>query len=427
MPVFTLRPRFARRLPDPFSNTTHGTERHIFFVPVADVPAGISLDPSPRIPNTRWDVYKEVQASLLDQNGTPGTFHLKNRGITIIAQHVEKIDENEYQIELGDGQGILDGAHTYRLIVETKQDRSIELPSRQFVRVEVITKLPEDWVAEVSAALSTSIQGQRATLEHLQDALAWIKDELKDQRYFDSIAWSESERGQLDIKDLLSIMTCFNTASYANSGSHQPVVAYENRAIVLSTFEAEHKNENGRAYKRLRPILKDILSLHDIIQLEFPKFHQQHGSPAPELIESSPKRPFEFPFLQTKAPSRCARGALFPMLAAFRWLVEDDPKAETVRWRGGLETVLRRWRDLAEKFVMLSADRSREVGRNADALGKSASHWSMLHREVALADLMHQPGAAPPPAAAPTRPAAGPDDDGEPTLSEPTRRSEAAG
>lgn len=188
MPSFALHPRFARRLPDPFSNSTHGTERHIFFVPVKDLPAGISLDPSPRAPNTRWDVYKEVQASLLDQNGTPGTFHLKNRGITILARHVEKIEENEYQIDIDEGQGIMDGAHTYRLIIEAQQDKSIKLPARQFVRVEVITKLPTEWINEVSAALSTSIQGQRESLEHLQDALAWIKDELRDQRYFKAIA-----------------------------------------------------------------------------------------------------------------------------------------------------------------------------------------------------------------------------------------------
>lgn len=397
MPSFSLHPRFARRLPDPFSNSTHGTERHIFFVPVNEIPPGISLDPSPRTPNTRWDIYKEVQASLLNQSGTPGTFHLKNRGITILARHVEKIDESEYQIDLDEGQGILDGAHTYRLIIEAQQDKSVKLPQKQFVRIEVVTKLPSEWVTEVSAALSTSIQGQRDSMKHLQDALQWIKDELRDQRYFKSIAWSETERGLLDVKDLLCIMTCFNTSSYPNSGSHHPVVAYENKSIVLSSFEADYKNEGGKAYRRLRPILKDILSLHDIIQLEFPKFHQQHNGGAPQLIERSTKRPFEFPFLQTKSSERLARGALLPLLAAFRWLVEDDAASGAVRWRGGLEAVLRRWRDLAEKLVLQTAERCREVGGNADAIGKSATHWSMLHKEVALSDLIQGPRQAPPP------------------------------
>jgi hypothetical protein len=395
MPRVTLHPRFARRLPDPFSNSTHGTERHIFFVAVDDLPPGISLNPSPRSPLTRWDVYNEVKASLLNQSGTPGTFHLKNRGITILARNVEKIEDSEYVIDLADGQGIVDGAHTYRLIIEAKQDRSLKLPRQQYVKVEIITQLPQDWVTEVSAGLNTSIQGQRNNLEHLQDALGWIREELSDQRYFKLIAWSEQERGQIDVREILAIMTCFNTASYPNSGSHQPVCAYENRAIVLSSFEEDFKSSGGKAYKRLRPILKDILSLHDIIRLEFPKFHRQQGFQAPELIETSADKPFAFPFLQARANDRLARGALFPALAAFRWLLEDDPAGDAVRWRGGLETALRCWRELAEKFVAQSADRSEEVGRSADAVGKSATHWSMLHKEIALAELTaRQPAAA---------------------------------
>ena len=387
MPKITLRPRFARRLPDPFANTSHGTERHIFYVRVTDLPVGISLDPSPRVPNTRWDVYKEVQASLLDQDCSPGIFHLKNQGITIVARDVEKIEENEYQIDLDDDDGVIDGAHTYRLIIEAKQSSSIKLPRQQYVKVEIITRAPKEWLAEISGGLNTSIQGQRDSLHSLQQPLEWLKDELRDQKYFKSIAWTETERGQIDIKDLLCILTCFNTSSYPNAGTHHPVVAYENKSIVLSTFEEDFKNSEGRAYKRMQPILKDILSLHDIVQLEFPTFHQQHGSKAPELIETTSKKPFDFPFIQAKSTERLAKGALYPVLAAFRWLIEDDPKADAVRWRGGLEHVLRRWRDLAERFVLLSAQRSHEIGGNADALGRSGSHWSMLHKEVALADL----------------------------------------
>jgi hypothetical protein len=383
----TLRPRVARRLPDPLSNSAHGTERYVFFVAVEDLPTGISLDPTPRSPLTRWDVYNEVKASLLNQSGTPNTFHLRNRGITILARNVEKVEEYEYLVDFDTGQGIIDGAHTYRLISEVKQDTSLTLPKGQYIKIEVIAKLPKEWVSEVAIGLNTSIQGQRNALDQLQGALSWIKEELSDQRYFKLIAWSEQERGEIDVRDLLAIMTCFNTASYPNTGTHQPVCAYENKGIVLSSFEEDYKQTGGKAYRRMRPILKDILSLHDIIRLEFPKFHRQQGLKAPELVETSSGKPYSFPFLQARGSDRLTRAALFPMLAAFRWLIDDDPAADTVQWRGGLETALRCWRSLAEKFVVQSAERSEEVGRSADALGKSATHWSMLHKEVALAEM----------------------------------------
>lgn len=387
MPSFTLNVRVARRLPDPLSNSTHATERHIFFVPVRSLPPGLPTDPSPRSAR-RWDIYKEVRASLLNQNCVPGSFHLKNRGITIVARAVEKLEENEYEVHIGSGQGVVDGANTYAVIREALADKSIEVPAQQFVKVEVITRLPETWVAEIANALNTSMQSQPDSMRHLAEAVGWLRDELADRRYFKSIAWSEEQRGDFDVKELLSVLTCFNTASYPNNGANHPVVAYDNRAVVLNSFEQDFKAAGGRAYKRLRPILREILVLHDVIQSEFPKFLRQSTLPADGLVESSGDKPFRFLFLGATGDERLARGPLYSILAAFRWLVDDDPTKEAVSWRGGFENVLRRWRELAPKFVQLSVERLREVEGGAEMLGKSVSHWGMLHREVALAELM---------------------------------------
>jgi len=391
--TIVIHPRFARRLPDPFYSSTHGTERHIFFVPVSDVPVGIPLDPSPHAAKTRWDVYKEVQSSLLDMDCTPGTFHLKNRGITIIARAVSKIEENEYQIELAAGHGVVDGSHTYRLILEAQQNRQVDLPKQQFVKIEVLTKVPDDWIAEISGGLNTSIQGQSDSLEHLTDSVKWIKDELSTQRYYKSIAWTETERGDYDIRDILAMLTCFNTIAYPNSGSNHPVVAYDNRAVVLKTYAEEFTNNGGGAYLRLRPLLRDILELYDTIALEFPKLHEQGSKQAPKLIESATKKPFKFPFLQTHSTERLARGALFPALAAFRWMIDDDPDNAVACWRGGFEAVIKRWHDAGERLVTQSVEKCAEVHHNTDAIGKSASHWGALHKEIAFLDLMNQ-GAA---------------------------------
>jgi hypothetical protein len=405
MPKVKLETRLARRLPDPFYNSTHGTERHIFFVPVKTLPAAIALDPAPRAPKTRWDVYKEVLNSLLDKDCTPGTFHLKNRGITIVAREVVKVDDDQYELHLADGDGVIDGLHTYRLIMEAQQDPAIEIPPNQFVKIEVITKVPSEWLAEISGGLNTAMLSQRSALAHLQDALEWIKDDIRQEKYARAIAWSEDERGSFEVRDLLCVLACFNTASYPNSGGHQPVVAYDNKAAVLTAFEEDYRNAFGKAHLRLRPLLKDILKLHDTVRLEFPKFLAQSGLKAPALIETSGKRPFEFPFLQTRSTERVHRGALLPVVAAFRWLVEDNPLSGDLRWRGGFDNVLARWRATAEKLVTRTVDRCNELQHNVDALGRSASHWSMLHKEIAFVDLL---AASQPLAPPPARPAAGP-------------------
>jgi hypothetical protein len=395
MPKVKIETRLARRFPDPFSNSAHATERHIFFVPVKSLPAAIALDPAPRAPKTRWDVYKEVLNSLLDKDCTPGTFHLKNRGITIVARDVTKVDDDQYEIHLAEGDGVIDGMHTYRLIMEAQQDTAIEIPAKQFVKLEVITKVPTEWLPEISRGLNSSMLSQRGGLAHLQDALEWIKTDFGGEKYARAIAWSEEERGSFEVRDLLCLLACFNTASYPNAGTHQPVVAYDNKAAVLTAFEEDYRSAAGKAHLRLRPLMKDILQLHDTVQLEFPKILAQSGLKTPHLIETAVKRPFEFPFLQARSTERLHRGALLPVVAAFRWLVEDNPLSGDLRWRGGFGNVLARWRTTADKLVARTVDRYNEL-RNIDALGRSASHWSMLHKEVAFVDLL---AASQPPAA----------------------------
>lgn len=387
MPKIKLETRLARRMPDPLNTSTSGAERHIFFVPVKSLPVAIPLDPAPRAPKTRWDVYKDVRNSLLDKDCTPGTFHLKNRGITIVARDVTKVDDDLHEVHLEDGDGIIDGLQTYRLIMEAQQDSSVTLPTKQFVMVEVITKLPKEWLAEISGGLNTAMLSQRSALAHLQDALEWIKDEVGTEKYARSIVWSEDERGAFEVRDLLCLLACFNTASYPNAGNHQPVAAYDNRAAIVAAFEEDYRTAFGKAHLRLRPLLKDILKLYDTVQIEFPKYLAQSGLKAPELIETT-KKTFEFPFIQARATERLHRGALLPTVAAFRWLVEDNPLSGDLRWRGGFDNVLLRWRATAEKIVVRTVDRLTELQHNIDALGRSASYWGMLHKEIAFVDLL---------------------------------------
>ncbi len=74
------------------------------------------------------------------------------------------------------------------------------------------------------------------------------------------------------------------------------------------------------------------------------------------------------------------------MLAAFRWMVEEDPATGKYRWRGGFNTVLRRWHDATPELMRLTFEQNRESGRTPNALGKSRTHWSNLHTRLAKID-----------------------------------------
>ena len=97
---FVFKSQFVRRIPDPVFHKSYGIERHIFMVPVRAMPMDLPLDPNARLPgNTRRRVYREIENSLLNSgDNLPGTFHLKHKGITIVADSVKKLNDNEYAV-----------------------------------------------------------------------------------------------------------------------------------------------------------------------------------------------------------------------------------------------------------------------------------------------------------------------------------------
>jgi hypothetical protein len=84
---------------------SHRINRYVLFVPVAEVPENLPLDPNARVPNISRRVYREVEQSLLNLSGEPGTFHLKHKGITIVADKVEQRDGG-YNVTIAPGQDL---------------------------------------------------------------------------------------------------------------------------------------------------------------------------------------------------------------------------------------------------------------------------------------------------------------------------------
>lgn len=382
--IFAFHAPYARRFPDPVFKKRLGIDRHILFVPVASVPEGLSLDPNARIPNVRRRVYREVERSLLNDPdaGYAGTFHLKHKGITIVANSVEKVGQNDYEVSIAPGQGILDGGHTYELIRRHIDDG---LPRGQFVKFEILTGVPKDWIADIAGGLNTSMQVQPMSLDNLAGRFDPIKKRLRAQPYYAQIAWREGEDGDFDARDIVSLMTCFNIGLFPNDGPVQPVVAYEKKSQALELFE-----EREDTYDRVLPLLRDILTLYDTIRLESRRHWNEAGGKFGKLafVEQRKRGQFDFPFIGKQGTYRLMNGALYPMLAAFRWMVDVNARTGKYRWNGGFKRVLKRWEGSAEELMRMTAQASTELGRNPNAIGKSRNHWANLHARVAMRDLM---------------------------------------
>jgi hypothetical protein len=386
--TFQFRAPIARRIIDPNFKKIHGTERHLFLVPVQEVPDDLPLDPNARRPNTNKRVYKKVEQSLLNKGVEPGTFHLKNHGLIIVARSVKQLaDEDHYEVKLGDGHGILDGGHTYQLI--TKHKKIGDLPENQYVQIEVRIGLPDEWIPELSGGLNTSVQVQDMSLDHLAGAFDWIKKDLESEPYFKEIAWSENDPGAYDARDIISLMYLFNVDLYPNDQDDLPIAAYEKKSEALKAFERDADN-----FKRMRPILKDILELHDTIAKQARDIWNESKQDAKAgrlaFMDEGNGKDFKFHFIQESGPYQLYDGALYPILGAFRWYVERDAKTQKMRWRKGFKEVLKAWQKNGAQLLRLTKATSDQLGRNPNAIGKSRPHWTSLHTTLSRNDLLAQ-------------------------------------
>lgn len=392
MPTFTFKALTPRRIPDP---TYPNSSRHIFLCAAQDMPAGLPKGANPREQNIDRGIYRDVMRSLLNEDCTPNTFHLKNKGITILAEQVVKTDDEEgLKVEIAsDEQGIVDGAHTYEIIMRGQSDIADlnaapdSTPISQYVKVEVLTGLDSNLVTEIAGGLNTAVQVQRMSLADLGDKFDWIKDELTASNFLQHVAFRQNEVKEFDARDIIRLLDLFNITEFPNDGTAYPIRAYTSKEGVLKHYLANdggsHFEEN---YKLLRPILNEVLVLHDTISRYGREVYNKGGGKRGgrlKFVETSKsKKMFNFPFIGEQYESRLSVGALLPMLGAFRAAVEVDQATNTVAWKGGFSNVLRLWNETGKDMMEATQETSEELGRNPNAIGKSKKHWAFLHNLV---------------------------------------------
>lgn len=367
-------------------------EKHYMTVRALDVPVGIRKDANARDgegQDLRKQVYKEVQKSLLAENTMPGIFDLKNKGIVILAESVRKIADDLYELQIEDGQGIVDGGHTYEIICKAQAESDI--PEDQYVEVQVRTGVAKELITEISAGLNTGIAVKHHSIANLDGKFDWMKDEIAGQPYADLIAWRESDDGDYDVRDLICVLEAMNVVDYPNDSGTHPVSAYEARERVMRKFSDDHDlHENDldkSTFGKLRPILRDALVLYDRIRHDFRNVYNDAdlgNAGALDIVEHAKgKNKFTFPFCGLPASDwRLTKGALYPLFAAFRNKVMIDPETGMAKWDGGFSSVLTLWEEIQVELATQTKAAIKDYGRKPDVLGKSRGHWNNVHKTV---------------------------------------------
>jgi hypothetical protein len=373
-----IQPVFAvRKFPDPFNKISdYRIEHYIFICKASYLPHGIPLDPNPREQKTSKAIYKDVKESLLSASDL--TFHLKNKGITVLAQSVD-LDERKgmARITFREGDGIVDGGHTYAIIKESKG----EIPDNQYVKLEVLTGVPKELIEPIAQGLNTSVQVSQMSLDNLEGKFEWIKEEIKGENYETLIAYKDNAEGFFSARDIVALLTLFNVELFPESESYHPKIAYTSKAECLRRFE-----EHEASYKKLQPILRDILELYDYVQLQAKEpYNSKYKGKFEGLafVQKRERGKYPYIFLGKEAEYRIADGALYPILGAFRFLVED--KGKHFGWKLRSFNEVKKFFDgIGAELIMSTKGTSDSRDKNPNSIGKDDTHWQNLYKTVAL-------------------------------------------
>lgn len=357
------------------SPSQEGVTTYFAYINFRDLPSDLPMEVNPRKPKMTTAVAK----SLINAVKSPDTdFDINNRGIVIVAKQF-KFTPNQslVTLDLGDdpqNYGILDGGHTYKAIIDNRDQVNSDLD--KFVKLEIIVG-EQLTVSRIADARNTSAQVSDIALFELDDKFDLIKDSLLNEQYASDIAYKDNENKRIPIAELLRLMFTFNIKRFPDD-SNAPVSAYSGKQAVFKDYQKEFGTDSN-IYKKLSPFLPDLVDLYELIQKELPNKYQEYKNSDGKNAAFGKIRGVEgsgsylTDFTQQSINYNISTGFLMPIFGAFRALLrETDGK---INWEFNPKEV---WNIAGTRLVQNTFD----TDTNPQQVGKSKTLWQANYRIV---------------------------------------------
>lgn len=387
MAKFTMKAKEFKKMADPV-NRDSGHIKYVCYVQTSSIPAELSdwMKTNPRDQKMTTDVAKAIQKSLSESPD----FHELNRGIVLSAESVEYDNKLEcVTIELlnGDIHGNIDGGHTLRAIFSLLKDGV--LPEDRYVFMEIFVGLSTP--VELAAARNTSVQVDLKSREELNKSFEILKEVLSGLPFEHRIAYKMNQHyGEdfkpIDVREIITILNMFNQNLYpvmsdgGTAGEAQPVQSYTGKECSLKRFLDQGKVVREQTVKKMETIIPDIFALWDRVEVDLPakagQTRHRYGSKkyakyTGEVIGTTMLNETNIRYLVPK-------GILYPIVGAFRALVQTDAVTGEYSW---VRDPFEAWESIGPKLVGIVLDEKED---NPEYLGKSRNLWSNLFKEMLL-------------------------------------------
>ena len=357
------------------SPSQEGVTTYFAYINFRDLPSDLPMEVNPRKPKMTTAVAK----SLINAVKSPDTdFDVNNRGIVIVAKQF-KFTPNQslVTLDLGDdpqNYGILDGGHTYKAIIDNRDQVNSDLD--KFVKLEIIVG-EQLTVSRIADARNTSAQVSDIAFFELDDKFDLIKDSLLNEQYASDIAYKDNENKRIPIAELLRLMFTFNIKRFPDD-SNAPVSAYSGKQAVFKDYQKEFGTDSN-IYKKLSPFLPDLVDLYELIQKELPNKYQEYKNSEGKNAAFGKIRGVEgsgsylTDFTQQSINYNISTGFLMPIFGAFRALLrETDGK---INWEFNPKEV---WNIAGTRLAQNTFD----TDTTPQQVGKSKTLWQANYRIV---------------------------------------------
>lgn len=367
--------------------------KYVCYAQASSIPQEMNdwMATNPREQKMTTNVAMKIKDSLAENDN----FHELNRGILISAQKA-KWDNNSEELILyfddPEVHGNIDGGHTMRAILEAKANHT--LSSNRYVFMEIIVGLESP--VELAAARNTSVQVDLKSIAELENSFDSIKKAFSGVSFKNRIQYKMNEHynetgvSVIDVRELIAILLMFSQEIYPYKNSQglseiQPIQCYSGKEASLRKFlkcnggnEDSQKENRERMIESMSPIIPQIFQLWEEIETTFATISIQAGKRYGsrkyskfndhEIVGHSF---FENQELEYVVP----KGLMYPMVGAFRALVQIDEKSQYF-WK---KDPIKVWHEIGPKLVSILLD---EKADNPDILAKNSNLWSNLFKEI---------------------------------------------
>jgi hypothetical protein len=410
-----LEAPFVRRLPAPSDAPQNlaSVQTYIFRIRAKDIPAGIPDDANPREPNLNRQVYRNVRSSLRGDEGDTGSFHLKHGGIVIVAESVRKQgDETHYELSFNPDpevkQGIVNGNHSYRLLLDAKSSDNI--PANQYVEIKVYVGVPPELVPDLAEGLNSSMQVHEESLADLREQFNWLKDSLKAHpQGIEAISWHEGNNPdtmEYDIREVIALLMALDPKRYPLDNPVGIENTYARLSSVFRSYLTDVNNKTRRV-EQFASIALEALQLYEYIRYSAARLWQGatpgdgrghfHRTKLADNAKN-PNSPFRFPFLLDESGNartsevRLTKAAAVPCFTAFRVLV-NAPSVGEVKWRYPFADIRTMWDQLGAEVLREAYDVvTKQFNGTTHYAGRSIMLYRATTKTLELADLRRRVG-----------------------------------